>query len=146
MYDKEEKRALQKLDIELYISAEADEMWSFVERKSQQRWLWYVLDRSTKRVLAFVFGARTDEVAKQLADLLPREFIDVLFTDDWGAYKRINFAPIHITGKANTLSIERKNLDLRTRIKRLARKTICFSKSIVVHDAVIGSFICNYMF
>ena len=73
MYDKAEKRALQKLDIELYISAEADEMWSFVQRKKQQRWLWYVLDRATKSVLAFVFGTRTDEIAKQLADLLPKE-------------------------------------------------------------------------
>jgi IS1 family transposase len=31
--------------------------------------------------------------------------------------------------KRNTQKIERKHLTLRTRIKRLARKTICFSKS-----------------
>ncbi|MBD2463520.1 transposase, partial [Oscillatoria sp. FACHB-1407] len=33
-------------------------------------------------------------------------------------------------GKANTQKIERKHLTLRTRIKRLVRKTICFSKSV----------------
>jgi IS1 family transposase len=46
----------------------------------------------------------------------------------------------HLIGKQNTQKIERKHLALRTRIKRLARKTICFSKSIVMHDIVIGSF------
>ncbi|MGD1889597.1 MAG: IS1 family transposase, partial [Cyclobacteriaceae bacterium] len=37
-------------------------------------------------------------------------------------------------------------LDLRTRIKRLARRTICFSRSEQVHDAVIGRFINLYFF
>lgn len=35
-------------------------------------------------------------------------------------------------------TIERKHLALRTRVKRLARKTICFSKSIKMQDIVIG--------
>nr|WP_242541887.1 IS1 family transposase [Leptolyngbya sp. Cla-17] len=52
----------------------------------------------------------------------------------------------HIVGKANTQRIERKHLTLRTRIKRLARKTICFSKSIWLHDVVIGLFINRYEF
>jgi IS1 family transposase len=38
----------------------------------------------------------------------------------------------------NTQKIERKNLNLRTLVKRLTRKTICFSKSEVMHDTVIG--------
>ncbi|MBF2076541.1 MAG: hypothetical protein IGS50_22660 [Synechococcales cyanobacterium C42_A2020_086] len=37
--------------------------------------------------------------------------------------------------------MERKPLTLRTRIKRLARRTIRFSKSIWLHDVVIGLFI-----
>ncbi|MFM7888933.1 MAG: IS1 family transposase [Pseudanabaena sp.] len=37
-------------------------------------------------------------------------------------------------------------ITLRTRTKRLARKTICFSKSIVMHDIVIGLFINRYEF
>jgi insertion element IS1 protein InsB len=35
---------------------------------------------------------------------------------------------------------------LRTRIKRLACKTICFSKTILMHDTVIGLFINRYEF
>jgi insertion element IS1 protein InsB len=37
--------------------------------------------------------------------------------------------------------MERKHLTLWTRIKRLVRKTICFSKSIARHDIVIGLFV-----
>jgi insertion element IS1 protein InsB len=39
-----------------------------------------------------------------------------------------------------------KHLTLRTRIKRLTRKTICFSKSIQMHDIVIGLFVNRYEF
>ena len=39
-----------------------------------------------------------------------------------------------------------QHLTLRTRIKRLARKTICFSKSTELHDIVIGLFVNRYEF
>jgi len=35
---------------------------------------------------------------------------------------------------------------LRTRIKRLVRKTICFSKATAMHDIVIGLFINRFAF
>ena len=41
-------------------------------------------------------------------------------------------------GKKNTQKIERKHLTFRTRLKRLARKTICFSKSLHMHKIMIG--------
>jgi len=53
---------------------------------------------------------------------------------------------VHEIGKRNTQKIERKHLTLRTRIKRLARKTICFSKTILMHDIVIGLYINRYEF
>ena len=57
------------------------------------------------------------------------------YTDDWGAY---DHKEKHQVGKANTQKIERKNLNFRTWIKRLARKTICCSKLERMHDIVIG--------
>jgi len=60
------------------------------------------------------------------------------YTDDWGAYERHIESDQHEIGKKNTQRIERKNLNLRTWIKRLTRKTICFSKSEKMHDIVIG--------
>lgn len=68
------------------------------------------------------------------------------YTDDWGAYKR-HLDPLkHEVGKQNTQKIENKHLNLRTRIKRLARRTICFSKTILMHALVIGLFINRYEF
>ena len=53
---------------------------------------------------------------------------------------------IRLECKALLQSLERKHLTLRTRIKRLARRTICFFKSIVVHDTVISLFINHFFF
>ncbi len=52
----------------------------------------------------------------------------------------------HEIGKQNTQKIESKHINLRTRIKRLARQTICFSKTVTMHDIVIGLFINRYEF
>ena len=49
-------------------------------------------------------------------------------------------------GKDNTQKIESKHIRLRTRIKRLVRRTICFSKTERMHDLVIGLFINRYEF
>jgi insertion element IS1 protein InsB len=48
--------------------------------------------------------------------------------------------------KLKMQKIERKHLTLRTRIKRLQRKTICFSKITQMHDLVIGLYINKYEF
>jgi len=42
--------------------------------------------------------------------------------------------------------IERKHLTLRTRLKRLARKTLCFSRSCLMHDLVIGLYMNHVEF
>lgn len=63
-----------------------------------------------------------------------------------GAYLRLLDEQRHPVGKANTQKIERKHLTLRTRIQRLARKTICFSKSEWLHDIVVGLFINRHEF
>lgn len=122
-------------------AAELDEQWSFVGDKSNQRWLWYAVDHKTNTVLAYVFGKRKDEVFRQLKKLLEPFGIQKFYTDDWGAYTRNLDENKHEVGKRNTQKIERKNLNFRTWIKRLARKTICFSKLEKMHDIVIGMLI-----
>ena len=117
---------------------EMDKQWSYVFEKSNQRWLWHAVDHATNTVLAYVFGKRKDEVFKKLKELLEPFGIKKFYTDDWGAYERNLDESKHIVGKKNTQKIERKNLNFRTWIKRLARKTICFSKLEQMHDSVIG--------
>jgi insertion element IS1 protein InsB len=117
---------------------EMDEQWSFVGNKSNQRWLWYAVDHAANTVLAYVFGKRKDVVFKKLKALLEPFGISRYYTDDWGAYERHLEVDKHQVGKRNTQKIERKNLNFRTWIKRLTRKTICFSKLETMHDTVIG--------
>lgn len=50
--------------------AEMDEMWSFVQSKKQQRWLWHAIDHRTGAVLAYVLAPHTDAALEQLQQLL----------------------------------------------------------------------------
>lgn len=81
-----------------------------------------------------------------LKELLEPFRIQKYCTDGWGAYERHISEEQHEIGKRKTQRIERKHLGLRTRIKRLARKIICFSRSEEMHDIVIGLFINRYEF
>ena len=121
-------------------------MWSFVGKKKEPRWLWHAIDHGTGKVLASVCGCRPDEVFLPLKALREPFGIPRFFTDHWGAYARQLAPETHGPGKGNTQQIERKHLTLRTRIKRLARKTICFSKSPEMPDIVIGLFVNRYEF
>jgi insertion element IS1 protein InsB len=127
-------------------AAEVDEMWSFVGTKQAPRWLWHALDHRTGKVLAYVFGRREDRAFLELKALLVPFGIRRFYTDGWGADKRQLARELHEVGKHHTQQLERKHLTLRTRIKRLVRKTICFSKSTQMHDLVIGLFINRFEF
>ena len=126
--------------------AELDEMWSFVGRKKHPQWLWEALDHQTGRIVAYTFGRRADRALLKLKALLEPWGIRRFYTDGWGAYRR-HLDPLQpVVGKRRTKQLERKHLTLRTRIKRLVRKTICFSKSIQMHDLLIGLFINRFEF
>ena len=126
--------------------AEMDEMWSFVGSKENQRWLWHAIDHKTGKVLAYVLGEHKDKVFLKLKALLEPFGIEKFYTDAWGAYQRHIEPEKHEIGKKNTQKIEREHLTLRTRIKRLARKTICFYKISQMNDIAIGLFINRYEF
>lgn len=128
------------------LESELDEMWSYVAKKENQRWLWHAIDHHSGEILAYVFGSHKDDVFLQLKALLEPFGITRFYTDGWGAYERNLESNKHLVGKQNTQKIENKHLNLRTRIKRLVRKTICFSKTIRMHDIVIGLFINRYEF
>ena len=121
-------------------------MWSFVGSKKTPRWLWHAVDHRSGTVLAYVFGKRQDQAFLDLKALLQPFGIRRYYTDGWGAYQRHLEPETHEVGKRNTQQLERKHLTLRTRIKRLVRKTICFSKTTQMHDIVIGLFINRFEF
>lgn len=113
---------------------ELDEQWSFVGNKDHRYWLWYAFDTKRKRVMAYTFGPRTDTTCRTLLALLSPFQIGFITSDDWGSYAREVPYEKHLTGKIFTQRIERNNLTLRTRLKRLARKTI-----FEIHEKLIGA-------
>jgi insertion element IS1 protein InsB len=128
------------------LTSEFDEMGSDVGKKAEPRWLWHAIDHQRGTVLAYVFGRRKDTVFLQLKALWEPFGSTRFDTDGWGAYERhIDPAP-HVVGKQHTQKIESKHINLRTRMKRLVRRTICFSKTTTMHDLVIGLFVNRYEF
>lgn len=123
-----------------------DEFWSFVEKKENQRWTWYATLKSTNQIIAWHNGKRTDEDLQQLLDYMKPIPVQRYYTDEWGAYKRLLPTEKHQIGKDETWQIERKNLNFRTHLKRLNRRTICYSKNEIIHDNVIGMYIERYYY
>ncbi|CDG46938.1 Transposase, IS1 family [Serratia symbiotica SCt-VLC] len=73
----------------------------------------------------------------------PRWLFTITFymTDAWPVYRTLLPSTSHVISKKYTQRIERHNLNLRTHLKRLARRTICFSKSEEMHDKLIGGYL-----
>ncbi len=113
-------------------------MWSFVGARKRARWLWHALDHHTGRVLAYVVGPRKDAMFLKLQALLAPFGITHYYTDKASVYLRHLSSEQHTVGKLTMQKIERKHLTLRTRLKRLARKTLGFSRSRLMHDLLIG--------
>ena len=83
-------------------------------------------------------GTRKDAEFLKLRALLAPCGITRYYTDKAGVYRRPLPPAQHTAGKLSMQKIERKHLTLRTRLKRLARKTLCFSRSCLRHDLLIG--------
>ncbi len=94
------------------LTSELDEMWAYVAKKANPRWLWHAIDHHTGKVLAYVFGRRKDDVFLRLQKLLEPFGITKFYTDGWGAYERHIDPEQHTVGKAQTQKIESKHINL----------------------------------
>ena len=108
---------------------EVDELWTYIGRKENEYWLAYALNNATGQVVDFVIGKRTKATLKTLIDNILASGVKKIRTDGLAHYQRLIPKKIHRCGSYCTNHIERKNLSIRTHIKRLSRRTICFSRS-----------------
>jgi insertion element IS1 protein InsB len=54
---------------------ELEELWSFVLKKAQKRWVWLTLCRQTRQVVAFVVGDRSAQTCRRLCEaIIPEAF------------------------------------------------------------------------
>jgi insertion element IS1 protein InsB len=131
------------------LEVEADELWSFVQRKANPQWLWLAMDRQTRQIVAFHVGDRSRDSARQLWQNIPAVYREqaTFYTDQYIAYLGVIPAAQHqaITKLARkTNHVERFNNTLRQRVSRLVRSTLAFSKKVENHIGAIRYFICQY--
>jgi insertion element IS1 protein InsB len=131
------------------LEVEADELWSFVQKKANPYWVWIAMDKQTRQILAFHVGDRSRESAKQLWANIPAVYREqaIFYTDQYAAYAGVIPTAQHkpLTKLArNTNHIERFNNTLRQRVSRLVRSTLAFSKNVENHIGAIRYFLCDY--
>jgi len=127
---------------------ELDELWSFVYRRQNKKWVWIALCRRTRQVVAFVVGDRSEKTCRLLWQAVPREYRQAtLYSDFWQAYHKVLPDEQHeAVGKQSgqTNHVERWNNTLRQRVGRFVRKTLSFSKCDQMHLNCLSLFIHHY--
>lgn len=120
---------------------EVDEMWAYVGKKANERWLWYGFDAKSKQVVSWLSAPHTKASCRQLLKSVSKIQILRYLTDRLKWYGQLIESEHHWVGKEWTQGIERNNLNFRTHLKRFQRRTICFSKSEVMHEAVLKLYV-----
>ena len=127
---------------------EYDEMWSFVAFRKNKRWLWTVMCRRTRQIIAFALGDRSAQTCRRLWSRIPEEYRTCAsFSDFWEAYQEVLPAETYQqvgkdSGQLNHM--ERWNCTLRQWLGRFTRKTLSFSKVDYMHHLVTRWFIVEY--
>ncbi|MDI9359022.1 MAG: IS1 family transposase [Phycisphaerales bacterium] len=116
---------------------EVDEQWTYISNKEQGTWIIYALCRETKKVADFVVGSNTKMNLSSIVNPLILSNPIKIYTDKLASYKTLIPKDIHSTKRGGTNHIERQNLANRTDLKRLCRRTICYSKSAALLTACL---------
>ena len=142
-------RQSKKMRVQLQlIDSELDEMWSFVYKKTNKKWVWIAQCRNTRQIIAFHIGSRGRVDAQILWNKIPLSIQKrgFFYSDDWDAYKGVFPKERHSYSKQkkDTNHLERLNNTIRQRVSRLVRKTLSFSKNLENHIGAIKYFFCHY--
>ncbi|MDV2996877.1 MAG: hypothetical protein N4J56_006582 [Chroococcidiopsis sp. SAG 2025] len=126
---------------------ECDEMWSFVDSKKNEVYIWLAIDRNTRQVVGCFIGDRTRKSARKFWESLPAIYQHnaIAYTDFWQAYKTVILPNNHrAVGKETGLTnhVERLNNTFRQRVSRLVRESLSFSKNSTI---TLGQFGTSFM-
>lgn len=118
-------------------SYEIHEICTYISKKKNKVWIVCALEKCSKQIVRFCIGKRTNKtLRKVIRDVLISEPIK-LYTDKLKNYQHLIPREIHNIFPKGIQNIERMNLNLRTHLKRLGRKTIAYSKSLSQLSAII---------
>ncbi|MEP1035106.1 IS1 family transposase [Ekhidna sp.] len=120
---------IRKPPISLRKSYEVDELYTFVRSKQKGVWIVLAFERETNRVVDFYIGPRTQRSLRMVVNTLLASSVKTIHTDGLLHYKGLINKRMHRLERYGTNKIERFNLNLRTHLKRLSRRTIAYSKN-----------------
>ena len=127
---------------------ELDELWSFVERTTQEAWRWIALCRRTRQIVAYTVGDRSQQSACELRANLPPDYRHRATRSDFWLASGAAFPPRthRFCGKeeGETNHAERFFGTLRARMSRLVRRAYSFSKNVERHLEAIHLFIVTH--
>jgi IS1 family transposase/transposase-like protein len=130
-------KGITKPIVPLGKSYEMDELCTYIGSKKTRVWIAYAIRQDTKEVVDFRIGKRTNKTLRPVIQTLILSSAKKVFTDKLLNYRSMIPRNIHSVKNRGTNHIERKNLNLRTHLKCLARRTICFSKSLAMLNACV---------
>ena len=111
---------------------EVDELATYCRKKKNRVYLAYAFDRAERRVVSLAVGRRTKAMLAPVIATLQLADARTITTDGLDIYRTLIPTAIHRVKQFGINRIERHNLTLRTHLKRLARRTICYTKSLAM--------------
>lgn len=123
-------RSIHKPPISMWRSYEVDEMYTFVRSKRKVVWVVLAFEREARRIVDFYLGPRTKKTLRMVVNTLQIAEARSIYTDGLPHYQGLVNAGIHRKERFGTNSIERFNLNLRIHLKRLARRTLAYTRSL----------------
>jgi IS1 family transposase len=127
---------------------ELDELWSFVLKRANKRWIWMALSRATRQVVAYLVGDRSAATCRTLWERIPAAYGRAHCSSDVGEASQVVIpsAPHTAVGKESGLTahVERWNNTLRQRLGRFVRKSRSCSKSETMHELCLRLFLHEY--
>lgn len=127
--------------LSLHKTYQIDELCTFVKSKQNRIWIVCALEEESKKIVRFFIGKRSNKTLKKVVnDILVSTPVQIR-TDKLKSYQYLIPKEIHKTFSKGIQNIERMNLNLRTHLKRLNRKTIAYSKDITLLNAVTKIYI-----
>jgi insertion element IS1 protein InsB len=116
---------------------EVDELRTYIGNKDNQFWVAYALCSETREVIDFTVGKRSKRTLRSIVNTLLISGVRNIRTDNLNIYQSLVPANRHIRGSYVINHIERNNLNLRNHLKRLSRRTIGFTRSLVMLSACL---------
>jgi IS1 family transposase len=116
---------------------EVDELRTFVKKKGKLIWVVSAYCRESKEIVRLSVGPRTYNTLNRVLISLQLSESKEIYTDQLKHCRFLIEKNIHSTKPRMTNHLEGMHLNLRTHLKRLHRRRIGFSRSVVMLTSIL---------